>query len=113
MAKPRSFRCRALFSLALAPKCERHGMGRGEEGAAGGPWRPDLGRPGRSCSGGGKTWPVGVRRPVPAPRIGTDVKVLGWNPHFLGLGKGHRGREAAFLGGWDGGGVGWAGGDFS
>lgn len=109
MAKPRSFRCRALFSLALAPKCERHGMGRGEEDALLGAREAGFGAAWAVLHGWGQDLACGVCRQVPAPMIRTDVQVWVGTHIFWDSGKGHRGREAAFLGGWDGGGVGWGG----
>lgn len=64
MARPLSFRCRALFTLDLAPKCEPHGMGR-ERGR-----RALLGAPGGWIWDGpgglaprGPDLACGVRRP--------------------------------------------------
>lgn len=103
MAKPRSFRCRALFSLALAPKCELHGMGRGDEGAAGGPWRPDLGRPDRSCPDGGQTC-----RPVPEPGGSGQTSRSRVGTRILGFREGPPRTGSSILGrvGWGWGGVG-------
>lgn len=101
MAKPRSFRCRALFTWDLAPKCEGHGWGgegRGER--CWGPGSLDLGRPRRdpACE---------VPRPVPArrgsPRFGSRV-----GTHILGFGVGPPRTGSRVLGR-----VGWAGGAFS
>lgn len=111
MAKPRSFRCRALFSLALAPKCERHGMGKAEGARCWGPleagfgaawavpprWGPDL-QAGTCARGSGQT---------SRPQVGS--RVLGFRE-----GPPRTGSRILERVGWGWGGVGGqAGGDFS
>lgn len=78
MAKPLSFRCRALFALDLAPKGEPQGVGRGREG------RALLGSLGGWIWGGpgglarrGQTWPAGCTGRDRRPGVGIDVQVRG------------------------------------
>lgn len=84
MAKPLSFRCRALFTLDLAPKGEPQGVGRGPEGRAllgspGGCWI--WGGPG-GLARRGPDLACGVHRPGPAPRGRDRCPGPGLKPTF-------------------------------
>lgn len=95
MAKPRSFRCRAFFPLDLAPKCKRHGMGRG--GRCWGPgrwlWGGLVGpAPAWRARGGLRCAQAGTC----APGL-TAVQVPG-GPHILGFGVGPPRTGSSILG---------------
>lgn len=108
MAKPRSFRCRALSTFDSAPQMRgtRDGEGSGGESAAGGPgdwiWGV-LGGPAQS----GRDPACEVLGPVPARR---GSQRFGSRPgtHILGFGVGPPRTGSRSLGR-----VGWAGGAFS
>ncbi|KAF5920924.1 hypothetical protein HPG69_007544 [Diceros bicornis minor] len=69
-------------SLLICPKMRAARDGEGRGGRCWGPRRPDLGRPGRSCSEGARPGLRGVRAGTCALGIETGVQVPDWNPHF-------------------------------
>lgn len=83
MAKPLSFRCRALFTLDLAPKGQPQGVGRGREGRAllGAPEGWIWGGPG-GLARKGPDLACGVHRPGPAPRGRDRCPGPGLEPTF-------------------------------
>lgn len=104
MAKPLSFRCRALFTLDLASKCEPHRMG-GGVGATGGSRRLDLWRPGRSCPEGVRPGLRGALAVTCVQGVGTDVQVPSGNLYFRIRGRATEdGKPYSWAGGW-----GWGG----
>lgn len=102
MAKPRSFRCRALFTFDLPQNAG--GTGWGGEGAAGGPGGRIWGGLGGAAPRG-QTWPVGCAAGTCALGIGTGVPSR-IGTHILGFRVGPPRTESRILGrvGW-----GWGG----
>lgn len=94
MAKPRSFRCRALFTLDLAPKC---GMEKGR--ALLGAREAGFGAAWAVLFRAGEIWPA--RCSGRYLRAG-EFQVPGWNPHFRIWGRATEDGKLLFWAGREG-----------